>query len=209
MTAPSSQPSPADPLHHLLKDAEAELHRRLREACEAEANGGSSDSAREVRTLEDSVFAAAVAAQKTKRLRREMERQTPSEPALPVQIADAPAIEEGADTYEVREANDLAGEGDETTDTSVREFIDDAGHTWRAWPVIPRQSQSSAKRRGILGDFQEGWICFEGMNSPARRRLPYRPTDWASITEGELRRLLGESIDATGRITGRKQSRSD
>lgn len=209
MTAPSSQPSPPDPLHHLLKDAEEELHRRLREACEAEANGVPSDSASEIRTLEDTVFAAAVAAQKTMRLRRQMKRTTPTEPALPVQIADAPAVKEGTDTYQAPDRNDLAGKGEETTDTSVREFTDDAGNTWRAWPVIPRQSQSNPKRRGILGDFQEGWICFEGVNTPARRRLPYRPAGWASITERELRRLLGESIDATARITGQPHSRPE
>ena len=201
MTAPSSQPSPADPLQPLLKDAEAELRRRLREACEAEANGESSDSVNEIRTLEDTVFAAAVAAQKTMRLRRQIERTTPTEPALPIQIADAPGVKDSPDTHEAREANDV-GEDDETTDTSVREFTDETGNTWRAWPVIPRQSQSNPKRRGILGEFQEGWICFEGVNTPARRRLPYRPAGWASITEPELRRLLGESIDATARITG-------
>jgi hypothetical protein len=193
MTAPSSQPSPTHPLQHLLKDAEAELHRRLREACDAEANGVSSDSAHEIRTLEDSVFAAAVAAQKTMKLRRQILRTTPTEPALPVQIADAPAITEG----------------EEATDTSVREFSDDTGNTWRAWPVIPRQSQSNPKRRGILGNFQEGWICFEGVNTPARRRLPYRPADWAGISEKELRRLLGESIDATARINGPSQLRPE
>jgi hypothetical protein len=209
MTAPSSQPSPADPLSHLLEDAEAELRRRLREACEAEANGVSSDSAHEVRKLEDSVFAAAIAAQKTLKLRRQIESRTPSKPAPPIQIADAPAVKEGADTYEVRERNDAAGEGDEPTETSVREFTDDAGNAWRAWPVIPRQSQSNPKRRNILGDFQEGWICFEGVDMPARRRLPYRPADWASVTPQELRRLLGESIDATARITGQTHLRSE
>jgi hypothetical protein len=165
----------------------------LREACDAEANGVSSDSAHEIRTLEDSVFAAAVAAQKTMKLRRQILRTTPTEPALPVQIADAPAITEG----------------EEATDTSVREFSDDTGNTWRAWPVIPRQSQSNPKRRGILGNFQEGWICFEGVNTPARRRLPYRPADWAGISEKELRRLLGESIDATARINGPSQLRPE
>jgi hypothetical protein len=191
-----------DPLQPLLEDAEAELRRRLREACEAEANGVSSDSANEVRTLEDSVFAAAVAAQKTMRLRRQITRNTPTEPAPAIQIADAPAIKEGTDTYEVPGATQTVGEDEEKTDTSVREFTDATGNTWRAWPVIPRQSQSNPKRRGILGNFQEGWICFEGVNTPARRRLPYRPTGWAAITEPELRRLLGESIDATARITG-------
>ena len=92
MTAPSPQPSPPDHLRHLLKDAEAELHRRLREACEAEANGLSSSSASEIRRLEDSVFAAALAAQKTMKLRRQVERVDPRERAVPIRIADAPGF---------------------------------------------------------------------------------------------------------------------
>jgi hypothetical protein len=200
MTAPSSQPAPADPLHSILKDAEAELHRRLREACDAEASGVSSDSAHEIRHLEDSVFAAAVAAQRTMKLRRQIESRTSSEQLVPIQIADAPIRKESADSYEPVGTGDVTGESDEKTDTSVREFTDDAGHTWRAWPVIPRQSQSAGRRHSLLGDFQDGWICFEGVDIAARRRLPYRPPGWADITERDLRRLLGESIDASARI---------
>lgn len=209
MTAPSSQPAPADPLHSILKDAEAELHRRLREACDAEASGVSSDSAHEIRHLEDSVFAAAVAAQRTMKLRRQIESRASSEQQVPIQIADAPIRRESADSYEPIGTGDVAGESDEKTDTSVREFTDDAGHTWRAWPVIPRQSQSAGRRHSLLGDFQDGWICFEGVDIAARRRLPYRPPGWASITEQTLRRLLGESIDATARIREQKQLRSE
>jgi hypothetical protein len=200
MTAPSSQPAPADPLHNILKDAEAELHRRLREACDAEASGVSSDSAHEIRHLEDSVFAAAVAAQRTMKLRRQIESRASSEQLIPIQIADAPIRKESADSYEPRGPGETVRERDETTDTSVREFTDDAGNTWRAWPVIPRQSQSGGRRHSLLGDFQDGWICFEGVDIAARRRLPYRPPGWADITERDLRRLLGESIEATARI---------
>jgi hypothetical protein len=209
MTAPSSQPAPADPLHNILKDAEAELHRRLREACDAEASGDSSDSAHEIRHLEDSVFAAAVAAQRTMKLRRQIESRASNEQLVPIQIADGPIRKERADSYEPPAPGEVVRESDEKTDTSVREFTDDAGHTWRAWPVIPRQSQSGGRRRSLLGDFQDGWICFEGVDIAARRRLPYRPPGWASITEQDLRRLLGESIDATARIREQKQLRSE
>lgn len=209
MTAPSSQPAPADPLHDILKDAEAELHRRLREACEAEASGVSSDSAHEIRHLEDSVFAAAVAAQRTMKLRRQLEGRASSEQLAPVQIADGPSREESTNSYDSPEPSEVVRESDEPTDTSVREFTDDAGHTWRAWPVIPRQSQSSGRTHGLLGEFQGGWVCFEGVDMVARRRLPYRPPGWAGITERELRRLLGESIDATARVGDKKQLRSD
>jgi len=42
-----------DPLEPALREAEAELHRRLQEACEAEASGVSTDSAAEIRRLEE------------------------------------------------------------------------------------------------------------------------------------------------------------
>ena len=209
MTAPSSQPGPADPLHDILKDAEAELHRRLREACDAEASGVSSDSAYEIRHLEDSVFAAAVAAQRTMKLRRQIEGRASSPQLAPVQIADSPIPKESTRSYEPPGPDEVTRESDETTDTSVREFTDDAGHTWRAWPVIPRQSQSGGRRHSLLGDFQGGWICFEGVDIAARRRLPYRPPGWASITDQELRRLLGESIDAAPRTREPRQLRSE
>lgn len=209
MTAPSSQPAPADPLNNILKDAEAELHRRLREACEAEASGVSSDSAQEIRHLEDSVFAAAVAAQRTMKLRRQIEGRASREQRVPIQVADGPSRKESTDSYGPPGPDEVVRESDEKTDTSVREFTDDAGHTWRAWPVMPRQSQSSGRRHSLLGDFQDGWICFEGVDIAARRRLPYRPPGWASITERDLRRLLGESIDATARIRDQNQLRSE
>jgi hypothetical protein len=209
MTAPTSQPAPADPLHNILKDAEAELHRRLREACDAEASGVSSDSVHEIRHLEDSVFAAAVAAQRTMKLRRQIESRASSKQQVPVQIADGPIRTESTNSYESSAPGEVVRESDEMTDTSVREFTDDAGHTWRAWPVIPRQSQPSGRTHSLLGEFQGGWICFEGVDIAARRRLPYRPPGWASITERELRRLLGESIDATVRIGDNKQLRSE
>jgi hypothetical protein len=208
MPASSPQPAPADPLNHILKDAEAELHRRLRAACEEEASGTSSDSTQEIRHLEDSIFAAAVAAQRTMKLRRQIDTRASSTDQAPIAIADAPTTNESSDAHETPERNDTAGEADDKTDTSVREFTDDAGHVWRAWPVIPGQSQSIARRRSILGDFQDGWICFEGVNIAARRRLPYRPAGWVSITDQDLRRLLAESIDATPRMGEQNKSLS-
>ena len=209
MTAPSSQPAPAAPLRDILKDAEAELHRRLREACDAEASGMSSDSVHEIRHLEDSVFAAAVAAQRTMKLRRQIEDRASSKQLVPVQVADGPSREESTDSYDSTAPGEVVRESDEMTDTSVREFTDDAGHAWRAWPVIPRQSKSSGRNHSLLGEFQGGWICFEGVDIAARRRLPYRPPGWASITERELRRLLGESIDAKARAEEQKRLRSE
>lgn len=209
MTASSPQPTPADPLQPVLKDAEAELHRRLRAACEAEANAVSTDSAHEIRHLEDAIFAAAAAAQKSMKLRRQMERRASSEPQAPIRIDDVADRQESAEDYESQEPAPLFDEAGEKTDMSVREFSDDAGRMWRAWPVIPGQNRTSAKRRSFLGDFQDGWVCFEGVDIAARRRLPYRPPNWASMTDQELRRLLAEAIDARERAPERPTPRSD
>jgi hypothetical protein len=53
----------------VLREAEAELERRLREACEAEAEGIASESTGEIRRLEDALLKAAVAAKHTATLR--------------------------------------------------------------------------------------------------------------------------------------------
>jgi hypothetical protein len=64
--------------------------------------------------------------------------------------------------------------------------------------VIPGLSRASARGRGFLGDFQDGWICFEGLSTTARRRLPYRQPNWAEITDEELQRLLAQGDRCTG-----------
>ncbi|NUR19839.1 MAG: hypothetical protein HOQ12_09945 [Gemmatimonadaceae bacterium] len=62
----------SDPLQPVLDDAQAELSRRLHEACEAEASGLQNKTSEEIREIEDSLLAAAVAAGQTIALRRHM-----------------------------------------------------------------------------------------------------------------------------------------
>ena len=64
-----------DALEPVLRDVEAELRNRLRDACEAEASGVTSESAADIRRLEDSLLAAAVAAEQTIALRRHIEQR--------------------------------------------------------------------------------------------------------------------------------------
>ena len=153
-------------LQKQLDDAEKELRRRLEEACEADAKGVSTESTEEIRRLEDKLLAAASAAKQTIAVRGQMKR-----PA---------AVEERAD-------NDPMG---------VREFTDDEGQPWRAWSVLPGQSRTSSTGGQFLGDFQNGWICFEGLKSSARRRLAFPRAKWPNITDEELRLLLQQAIDA-------------
>jgi len=201
----SSEPPQPHPLQPVLDDAEAELRRRLHEACVAEAKGVSTESTEEIRRLEDALLAAAVAAQQTITVRRHMKSRAPEERERSIQINQADDAKRAVDSRAGKSPDDSTiGEEHERPDTRVREFKDNTGRAWRAWPVIPGQSRASASGRNFLGNFQDGWICFEGMDSTARRRLPHCQTSWASVTDDELQHLLGQAIDAPGRETHRK-----
>lgn len=202
---PSAIPPQPNPLQPVLDDAEVELRRRLHEVCVAEAKGISTESTQEIRRLEDALLAAAVAAQQTITVRRHMKDRAPEERERQITINEA-ADRKGKTDVRFGESPDqsVPNERDEMPDTRVREFTDNSGHPWRAWPVIPGLSRASASGRNFLGNFQEGWICFEAIDSAARRRLPRRQTSWASVTDDELQRLLAQAIDAPGRETHRK-----
>jgi hypothetical protein len=168
MSSNTSQPPNRDPLKTLLKDAEKELRNRLHAACEAEAKGVSTESTEEIRKLEDDLLAAAVAAKQTIAVRSQMKRATTRDE---VKSGDREAM-------------------------GVREFSDDGGKPWRAWSVVPGLSRASASGGGFLGNYQDGWICFESLGSSARRRLPYPRAKWPNTSDEELRRLLERAADA-------------
>src|SRR5215208_5301918 len=155
MSSDSSAPYGRDPLQNLLEDAETELRRRLQEACEVEAKGLSTESTQEVRRLEDSLLAAAMAAEQTITVRRHMKRRAPAERERPIKV------DEAADRADAPRRNETGksagGEQDEKSAMGVREFMDDAGRPWRAWPVVPGLTKASSSGRQFLGDFQNGW----------------------------------------------------
>ena len=196
MSSSPSQPPDGDPLQKLLDDAENELRRRLEEACEAEARGVSTESTEDVRRLEDNLLAAALAAKQTIAVRSHMKRRTYPERERPIKIdvaadrdTEAGALRKSKPESRVDERGEKAGMG-------VREFTDDEGRPWRAWSVVPGLSKASSSGRQFLGDFQNGWICFEGLDTSARRRLPYRQANWPNITDEELKHLMQQAIDA-------------
>src|SRR6266516_103125 len=193
----SSKPQGQDPLQNILKDAETELQRRLEEACDAEAKGVSTESTQEIRQLEDKLLAAAVAAKHTVTVRQHIKRRASTERERPIKIDEAADRGVGAASSAARKPGE-AEPSDQARkpDMSVREFTDDAGRPWRAWPVIPGLSRASSSGRQFLGDFQDGWICFEGLGTSARRRLPCRQSSWANLSDQELQRLLQKAIDA-------------
>jgi hypothetical protein len=196
MSSSPSEPSDRDPLQKRLDDAENELRRRLEEACEAEAGGVSTESTEEVRKLEDNLLAAASAAKQTIAVRSQIKRRRHAERERPVKIdvaadrdTQAAAPRKGIRQSKVDERGEKAPMG-------VREFTDDEGRPWRAWLVVPGLSKASSNGRQFLGDFQNGWICFEGVDRPARRRLPYRQANWPNISDEKLKQLVRQAIDA-------------
>jgi hypothetical protein len=203
MPSSSSQQSQPDPLQPVLDDAEAELRRRLHEACESEAKGLSTDSTHEIRRLEDNLLAAAVAAEQTISVRRYMRHRTPAERERPISMDEAADRKGSANPRSQRSPEEAAREYGKESDTRVREFTDETGLPWRAWPVIPGLSRASASGRSFLGNFQDGWICFEGLSTTARRRLPCRRPNWSAMTDEDLRHLLTQAIDAPERATRR------
>jgi len=204
MSSSPSETSDRDPLQKQLDDAENELRRRLEEACEAEADGVSTESTEEVRKLEDSLLAAASAAKQTIAVRSQIKRRRHAKSERPIKIdvapdrdTQAPAPRKGTPESKV----DERGETAEKAAMGVREFTDDVARPWRAWLVVPGLTKASSNGRQFLGDFQNGWICFEGVDRPARRRLPYRQANWPNITDEELKRLVRQAIDAPVRET--------
>jgi hypothetical protein len=106
---------------------------------------------------------------------------------------------------------DVAADPVSPGSTSVREFEDRNGKSWRAWPVTPELSHTRTASRRSLGDFQEGWICFEALDNSGRRRLPRLGRRWSDLSADELPRLLEEAIAVPARkpVQSQASSRAD
>lgn len=70
---------------------------------------------------------------------------------------------------------------------AMRDFVDEKGVKWKAWPVqlstIPKTAAED-----YLGDYGDGWLCFESSNE--RRRLARFPNDWDRMSDPDLSKLL-------------------
>ena len=217
---PSSDQPPDNPLRDLLKEAETELSRRLHEACEAEARGVASESAQEIRDLEDSLLSAAMAAEQVITARRHLRRSTQAAEAQRDAAAEAApqrasghesASEETAESASDRgtpKDSEAVGPEDASTSNAVREFEDETGRSWRAWPVTPNLARAQEASRRSLGDFQEGWICFEALDNSGRRRLPRLGRRWSDLPPEELPRLLAEAINVPERKPRRAEGQA-
>lgn len=207
MSSSPSQPSDRDPLRKLLAEAENELRRRLEETCEAEANGISTESTEQVRKLENDLLAAALAAKQTIAIRNHLKHRAHAERERPIKrdLAADGTRQAGARRTGIQESG--RGEGGDRAMMGVREFTDDEGRPWRAWSVVPGLTKAGSSGRQFLGDYQNGWICFEGLSTSARRRLPYPRANWPTISDRELKHLLQLAIDAPIRDKARPDRR--
>ena len=199
---PSSR-KPSDPVREMLNEAESELSRRLREACDAEARGVSNKSAAEIRQLEDSLLAAALAAERAFAARRQLE----ADAAAPRDTAQPGAPVAGGDAAHGAKATEASEPACIPPDSAVREFEDETGRIWRAWPVTPGLGRTGERTRGGLGEFRDGWICFEALDNSGRRRLPRHEPRWLELPQDELKRLLAQALDAPGRKTRDRDAR--
>jgi len=71
---------------------------------------------------------------------------------------------------------------------AVRDFVDLKGVKWRVWPVTPNAIQPKTAVEDYLGDYGDGWLCFE--SNTERRRLAKYPTDWENLSDNGLVQLL-------------------
>jgi hypothetical protein len=190
---------PQELLQPLLRDAEAELRRRLHEACESEARGIENESASEIRQLEDALLSAAVAAENTLTLRRHIKRH---DVAQRTSDRAATAGETASASKPPGSTGISATESSGAVTTGLREFTDSAGESWRAWAVTPGLSRMG-RTKHFLGEYQLGWVCFENPTAGARRRLPGHPERWSELSERDLDLLLQQAIAVRERFPKR------
>jgi hypothetical protein len=80
---------------------------------------------------------------------------------------------------------------------AVRDFVDTNGITWRVWPVTPESLQPKTAAEDYLGEYGDGWLCFE--SATERRRLARYPARWDELSDAELRTLLKAAAVVQGR----------
>jgi hypothetical protein len=71
---------------------------------------------------------------------------------------------------------------------AVREVVAEDGTQWKVWAVMASSIHPKTAAEDYLGEFSEGWLCFECANQ--RRRLARFPQDWDRLPNKELLRLL-------------------
>jgi hypothetical protein len=83
---------------------------------------------------------------------------------------------------------------------AVRDVVDEQGVKWRVWAVQRSAIHPRTAAEDFLGDYSEGWLCFESANE--RRRLARYPDDWDKMPDRELLSLLAKAV--TVPVRGRR-----
>jgi hypothetical protein len=71
---------------------------------------------------------------------------------------------------------------------AVRDIVDEKGVKWRVWAVSRSSIHPKTAAEDFLGDYGEGWLCFESASE--RRRLARFPQDWDRMADKDLCGLL-------------------
>lgn len=71
---------------------------------------------------------------------------------------------------------------------AVRDVRDENGTPWRVWAVMASSIHPKTAAEDYLGEYSEGWLCFESPKE--RRRLARFPQDWDRLPDKELLRLV-------------------
>jgi len=79
---------------------------------------------------------------------------------------------------------------------AVRDFIDEKEIKWKVWPVLRTSIHPRTAVEDYLGDYGDGWLCFE--SEKERRRLAHYPDDWDKMSDKELCSLLSRATEARG-----------
>ena len=76
----------------------------------------------------------------------------------------------------------------------MREFQDDNGARWIAYPVNST-ARGELGGRWLPGPYQSGWLVFE--SGERKLRLAPIPMGWHDMTDGALRKLLATATPTT------------
>lgn len=90
---------------------------------------------------------------------------------------------------------------------AVRDFVDESGVKWRVWPVLRSSIHPKTAIEDFLGDYGEGWLCFESPHE--RRRLARFPDDWDKMSDVDLCKLLARAAVVPTRGSGRTPPKPD
>ena len=74
---------------------------------------------------------------------------------------------------------------------AVRDIVDQKGVKWRVWAVQRSSIHPKTAAEDFLGDYGEGWLCFESANE--RRRRARFPQDWDRMADKDLFGLLAKA----------------